>query len=157
MTDVVSASVRSRMMSGIRGKDSRPELQVRRILFAAGYRFRLHRRDLPGTPDIVLPGRRIAIFVQGCFWHAHQGCKYAKLPSTRQEFWRAKLHANVERDQRALQALLSMGWRVLWIWECATRSAQDQQRIKERILDWMSSESSFGEIQVPNAALVQSD
>jgi DNA mismatch endonuclease (patch repair protein) len=134
------------MMSGIKGKDFRPEMQVRRMLFAAGLRFRLHRRDLPGTPDIVLPSRRIVIFVQGYFWHAHQGCKYAKLQSTRQDFWEAKLLANVERDRRALNTLNSLGWRVLWVWECATRSAQDLERLQERILDWIDGGSVFGEI-----------
>ncbi len=157
MTDVVSASVRSRMMAGIKGKDSLPEVQVRRLLFAAGLRFRLHRRDLPGTPDIVLPGRRIAIFVQGCFWHAHQGCKYAKLPSTRQDFWRAKFQANVKRDERAMQELLATGWRVLWVWECAIRSAQTRQFLHERILDWINNGPAFAEISGPTNVSNQLD
>lgn len=157
MTDVVSASVRSRMMSGIKGKDSQPEVQVRQLLFAAGFRFRLHRRDLPGTPDIVLPGRRIAIFVQGCFWHAHQDCKYAKLPSTRPDFWRAKLQANVQRDAHAMQQLLSMGWRVLWVWECAIRSAQTRPLFHERIVDWINNGSAFEEIRGPRNVPNQAD
>ena len=90
MVDIVSPAVRSRMMAGIQGKNTRPEVWVRKTLHAAGYRFRLHRRDLPGAPDIVLPGRKIAIFVHGCFWHMHGGCRLAKLPSTRTEFWQAK-------------------------------------------------------------------
>lgn len=118
MTDVVSPAKRSQMMSGIKGKNSLPEMLVRKALFAMGYRFRLHRRDLPGTPDIAMPGRRIAIFVHGCFWHAHQGCKYAKTPSTRTEFWTAKLQGNIERDRRATDKLAEMGWRVLNVWEC---------------------------------------
>lgn len=102
MSDVVSPEVRSRMMAGIKGKNTRPELQIRRLLFAAGYRFRLHRRDLPGTPDIVMPGKRIAIFVHGCFWHGHQGCKLAKIPSTRTDFWTTKIQANSLRDRIVL-------------------------------------------------------
>ena len=105
------------MMSGIRGKDTKPEMIVRKALFAAGYRFRLHRRDLPGAPDVVMPGRKIAIFVHGCFWHKHAKCKYAKLPSTRPEFWQVKLAGNVERDQKAIDSLMFSGWRVLTVWE----------------------------------------
>src|SRR5690606_34431359 len=105
MADIVSPAVRRRMMSGIKGKNSVPEMKVRRLLFAAGFRFRLHRRDLPGTPDIVMPGRKIVIFVHGCFWHAHRGCKYAKTPSTQTDFWTAKLQANIDRDKRAFNKL----------------------------------------------------
>ena len=108
-------------MSGIRARDTKPEVFVRKALFRAGFRFRLHRRDLPGSPDVVLPGRRVAVFVHGCFWHAHDGCRYAKTPATRREFWESKLAANVERDKRAREVLLSAGWRVLVVWECATR------------------------------------
>lgn len=145
MTDIVEPHVRSRMMSGIKGKNSKPEVLVRRLLFAAGLRFRLHRRDLPGTPDIVLPGRRIAIFVHGCFWHAHSGCRYFKLPTTRPEFWSAKLQGNAERDQKSITSLMSLGWRVLCVWECATRELQDQQ-LGELILGWIHSEQPFAEI-----------
>lgn len=109
MTDIVSPEKRSRMMSRIKGKNSVPEMLVRKVLFAMGYRFRLHRRDLPGTPDITMPRYKIAIFVHGCFWHAHKGCKYAKIPSTRIEFWTAKLRANVDRDQRAVDKLTELG------------------------------------------------
>lgn len=133
------------MMSGIKGQNSKPEVLVRRLLFAAGLRFRLHRRDLPGTPDIVLPRRRIAIFVHGCFWHAHGGCRYFKVPSTRTEFWSAKLQGNVERDQKAIASLMSAGWRVLCVWECATRELQDKQ-LGELILAWINSEQPFAEI-----------
>lgn len=124
MADIVPPSVRSRMMSGIKAKNSQPEILVRRMLFAAGYRFRLHRRDLPGTPDIAMPSKKIAIFVHGCFWHAHKGCKYAKVPATRPDFWIAKLQANVERDQLAIEKLTAMGWRVLCVWECAIRNRE---------------------------------
>jgi DNA mismatch endonuclease (patch repair protein) len=106
------------MMSGIRGKNTRPEIAVRRYLHARGFRFRLHRRDLPGKPDIVLPKYRTAIFVHGCYWHRHEGCKYATTPSTNREFWQQKFHENVERDRRHQAQLADAGWNVLVIWEC---------------------------------------
>ena len=149
MPDVVSPAVRSRMMSGIKGKNSLPEKQVRRLLFAAGYRFRLHRRDLPGTPDIVMPGRKVAIFVHGCFWHVHQKCRYAKMPSTRSEFWAAKLKGNRDRDQRIMDKLTTMGWRVLCVWECATRDLQTLQGLGRQIADWIEGDATFGEIGGP--------
>jgi DNA mismatch endonuclease (patch repair protein) len=105
------------MMSGIRGLNTKPEIIVRKALFATGFRFRLHRKDLPGCPDIVLPRLRVAIFVHGCFWHVHQGCRHARIPTSRREFWEAKLAANVARDVRAVDALLLEGWRVLVVWE----------------------------------------
>ncbi|WP_075256449.1 very short patch repair endonuclease [Herbaspirillum camelliae] len=145
MADIVQPQVRSRMMSGIRGKNSKPEILVRRLLFAAGFRFRLHRRDLAGTPDIVLPSRKIAIFVHGCFWHAHNECRYFKLPSTRPEFWKAKLQGNAKRDQRAIASLISSGWRVLSIWECATREFQEQS-LGEEIISWINGDELSGEI-----------
>lgn len=146
MADIVPPSARSRMMSGIKGKNSLPERLVRRLLFAAGFRFRLHRRDLPGTPDIVMPGRKIAIFVHGCFWHAHKGCKYAKVPATRPDFWIAKLQANVERDQRAIEELTVMGWRVLCVWECATRNHETVKSLTDNLIDWINGDAQFGEI-----------
>jgi DNA mismatch endonuclease (patch repair protein) len=149
MADIVSPSVRSRMMSGIKGKNSSPEKLVRQLLFAAGYRFRLHRRDLPGTPDIALPRRKIAIFVHGCFWHAHKGCKYAKIPATRRDFWIAKFQSNVDRDQRALEKLSEMGWRVLFVWECATRDPETVKALEDNLRDWISGDAQFGEIGGP--------
>ena len=109
MADVVDPETRSRMMSSIRGKDTEPEMAVRRALFAAGFRFRLHRRDLPGAPDVALPGPRVAVFVHGCFWHRHMACSLAKLPAANAEFWRAKLDDNVKRDKRAVAALRTAG------------------------------------------------
>ena len=108
-------------MSGIKGKDTKPEMLIRRILTTAGMRYRLHRRDLPGAPDIVLPGKKVAIFVHGCFWHVHQGCRYATVPATRPEFWKTKLQGNIERDEAASAKLNMLGWRVLLVWECSTR------------------------------------
>ena len=118
--DIVTPTVRSRMMAGIKGKNTEPEMLVRRCLSAAGIRYQLHRRDLPGAPDISLPGARVAIFVHGCFWHVHAGCRFAASPSTRPEFWKAKLQGNVERDEAAIAKLAMLGWRLLIVWECAT-------------------------------------
>jgi len=146
MIDIVSPANRSRMMSGIKGKNSTPEKKVRRLLFAAGYRFRLHRRDLPGTPDIVMPGRKIAIFVHGCFWHFHEGCRYARMPSTRQAFWSAKLQSNIERDKRTMQKLTEMGWRVLNVWECATRNLKKSKELSESLQTWIDGDAVSGEI-----------
>jgi len=134
------------MMSGIRGKNTKPEMIVRKALFAAGYRFRLHRKDLPGVPDIVLPRRKVAIFVHGCFWHMHARCKYAKLPSTRLEFWHDKLSGNALRDQKAIDALLSSGWRVLIVWECATRDAAVATTLQKTIVKWIERGETSGEI-----------
>lgn len=112
----------------------------------AGFRFRLHRRDLPGTPDIVLPKHRIAIFVHGCFWHAHANCGYAKMPATRTKFWSDKLQRNVERDRRAVGDLLAIGWRVLCVWECAVRAARAAGSLEEKMIGWINSGETFGEI-----------
>lgn len=109
---------RSAMMSRIRGRDTQPELAVRRAAHRLGYRFRLHRRDLPGTPDLVFPGRRTVIFVHGCFWHRHEGCRFAYEPKTNVDFWREKFAANVSRDRRVCGELAGMGWRVVTLWEC---------------------------------------
>lgn len=150
MADVVSPAKRSQMMSGIKGKNSLPEMLVRKALFAMGHRFRLHRRDLPGTPDIAMPGRKIAIFVHGCFWHAHQGCTYAKTPSTRTEFWTAKLKGNVDRDRRAAHELAAMGWRVLYVWECSTRDPKAAAALPEALRVWIDSDARAGEIRAPS-------
>jgi len=155
MVDIVNPKKRSQMMAGIKGKNSRPEMLVRKMLFAMGYRFRLHRHDLPGTPDIILPGRRIAIFVHGCFWHVHKECKYARIPSTRSEFWTAKLQRNIDRDQRAIEDLIRMGWRVLSIWECSTRSLAVASLLPQALHQWITGSESFGEISGPSLALGQ--
>ncbi len=146
MSDVVSRETRSRMMSGIRGKDTKPELIVRKALFAAGFRFRLHRRGLPGVPDVVLAGRRVVIFVHGCFWHMHAGCKNAKLPSSRQDFWKEKLGRNVERDKENIDALVGLGWRVLVVWECATREKVAESALRSALTLWIGGEEARGEL-----------
>ncbi|NWD74434.1 DNA mismatch endonuclease Vsr [Pseudomonas gingeri] len=122
--DVVDRATRSRMMAGIRGKDTKPERTVRSFLHTHGYRFRIHRKDLPGKPDIVLPRLKACIFVHGCFWHHHSGCKYAVLPKTRVDFWTEKLEANVERDLKARQKLNKDGWCVITIWECELKNPE---------------------------------
>jgi DNA mismatch endonuclease (patch repair protein) len=109
-------------MAAIRGKHTKPELIVRRGLHRRGLRFRLHRSDLPGRPDLVFPSRRVVVFVHGCFWHAHEGCRYYQLPATHRERWRVKLEENRARDQRHETALRVMGWRVIVVWECELRT-----------------------------------
>ncbi|MEI7714193.1 MAG: DNA mismatch endonuclease Vsr [Rhodospirillales bacterium] len=120
MTDNRTPESRSALMARIGGKNTAPEMIVRRLLHGLGYRFRLHRKDLPGTPDIVLPGRRTTIFVHGCFWHAH-GCKIGQAPKSRLEYWLPKLQENQRRDAVKQASLEALGWRVLTIWQCETR------------------------------------
>lgn len=134
MTDIVDPAIRSRMMSAIRGKDTRPEMLVRRYLHACGIRFRLHSRQLPGRPDIVLPRFRTVVFVHGCFWHRHPACHLASTPATRAEFWATKFSRNVERDRANASALAAMGWQVLTIWECETRDPLLLDQLFWRIL-----------------------
>lgn len=112
---------RSDIMRAVKRAHTKPEILVRRLLHSFGFRFRLHRKDLPGSPDIVLPGPRLAIFVHGCFWHRHPGCCYASMPQTRQEYWLPKFAANVERDAHKEAQLRELGWRVLVVWECETK------------------------------------
>lgn len=122
MADTLTAAERSELMGRVRSKDTQPELAVRRLLHRMGYRYRLHRKDLPGHPDLVFPGPRKVLFVHGCFWHQHPNpeCKIARLPKSRQEFWRPKLEGNRRRDLRQQEALLDLGWRFLVVWECET-------------------------------------
>lgn len=121
MVDVVDKATRSRMMSGIQGKNTRPELLVRKYLHSRGLRFRLHAKELPGKPDLVFPKYKAVVFVHGCFWHRHSGCKYATTPSTREHFWTNKLSENVVRDSYQISALDGLGWRVFVVWECELR------------------------------------
>ena len=123
MTDIVSGRRRSEMMAGIRGRDTAPERAVRRVAHRMGLRFRLHRKDLPGRPDLVFPRHRLAVFVHGCFWHRHEGCRYAYTPKSRVAFWTRKFAENVTRDRRNEDALRDLGWRVLIVWECEARDA----------------------------------
>lgn len=128
MTDTVQPDVRSRIMSGIRGKNTAPELVVRSVAHRLGLRFLLHDQRLPGRPDLVLPKHRTVIFVQGCFWHRHD-CGRATIPKTRTDFWMSKFAKNVERDRRNKQLLEDLGWRVLEIWECETADREEVRRL----------------------------
>lgn len=125
MPDVVDSPTRSRMMRAIKGRNTQPELILRKYLHAQGYRFRLHRKDLPGSPDLVLPRHGMAIFVHGCFWHRHPDCFYATTPGTRTSFWEAKFEANVRRDRVACENLQQQGWRVLVVWECGFKHCRE--------------------------------
>lgn len=124
-------------MARVRGKDTGPEVAVRRLLHGMGYRFRLHRRDLPGTPDIVLPGRRAVVQVHGCFWHQHEGCPRARPPATRRDFWLPKLARNKDRDREAEARLRDLGWRTLVVWECELR---DRETLRSRLLSSLECE-----------------
>lgn len=146
MADIVTSDMRSRMMSRIRGKDTGPERVVRSLLHKSGFRFRLHRRDLPGRPDLVLPKYRAAIFVHGCFWHAHDGCRYFREPKTNPAFWKEKLSANIARDSKNMKSLAEMGWRVLVVWECAIRDKDDLTSLRAAMIRWLRSRKPFGQI-----------
>lgn len=147
MADVVDKATRSRMMSGIRGKDTKPEILIRKALHGRGFRFRLHARDLPGKPDIVLPKHQAVILIHGCFWHGHE-CRLFKWPTTRQEFWASKIRSNTERDARSEEQLRAANWRVLKIWECALKGPGRQpiERITDQISAWLRGQDACGEI-----------
>lgn len=153
MADVVDPATRSRMMSGIRGRDTRPERQLRSALFARGFRFQLHRADLPGRPDLVLPRHRAAIFVHGCFWHQHPGCRFAARPATNEQFWANKLASNVARDAIKIDELRALGWRVAVVWECELR--QDCEATTDRVVRWLQDAAmppALPDVTPPHAA-----
>ena len=120
--DYKVSEARSRNMSAIKSKNTRPEIIVRKFLHSKGYRFRIHRKDLPGSPDIVLPKYKTVVFVHGCFWHRHEGCKYKTTPKTRTEFWENKFNENIKRDKNNFKELKKLNWKVLVIWECELNS-----------------------------------
>lgn len=138
MADRLTKKQRSRVMSRVKNKNTKPEVQVRSMLHRMGYRFRLHRRDLPGAPDVVLPRHRKVIFVHGCFWHNHD-CPRGKRPSTRIEFWNAKLDANVERDRANRKALEEQGWKVLVVWQCELKNSDT---LREKLRRFMEEDTS---------------
>ncbi len=122
MADVHSKEIRSRNMAAIKGKNTKPEMLVRRFLHANGYRYKLHDKNLPGKPDIVLPKYKTVIFVHGCFWHGHKGCKYYVVPKTRTEWWLNKINANIANDVKASKALKKEGWKIINLWECVLKT-----------------------------------
>ena len=132
MADTLTPEQRSERMALIPGKDTRPEMRVRRLAHGMGYRYRLHRSELPGRPDMVFPGQRKVIFIHGCYWHRHDdpSCKLARLPKSRLDFWVPKLEANRVRDRRNMESLKGLGWGVLVVWECETRN---DEVVKEKI------------------------
>ena len=146
MTDVVDSRTRSRMMSGIRGKNTKPEVLIRSKLHRLGYRFRIHDKSLPGKPDIVLKKFSAVIFVHGCFWHRHK-CHLFKWPKTRPDFWRNKINTNYRNDRKALKSLGKLRWRVCVVWECSIKGAtKDIDGVVQEVSDWLLSEKQYLEI-----------
>ncbi|MBU8913324.1 MAG: very short patch repair endonuclease [Spirochaetales bacterium] len=150
MADIVDTETRSRMMSAVRAKNSKLEIAVRRRLFAAGFRYRLHRKGLPGTPDLVFAKYQAVLFVHGCFWHYH-GCHLSKIPSTRSSWWKEKLEANRRRDSKVMSELRNLGWRVLIVWECSFRKSKIDRKnaldsIAEQVGCFLKSEKRLLEI-----------
>jgi DNA mismatch endonuclease (patch repair protein) len=158
MADVLTPEQRRLNMSRIRGKDTRPELVLRRGLHAMGLRFRLHRKDLPGRPDMVFPRYRAAVLVHGCFWHGHD-CPLFKWPATRREFWQAKIEGNCARDLRDLAGLAAAGWRVLVVWECALKGPARLpiDIVLAEIASWLATDTPSGAMQgnPPNDPLIR--
>ena len=134
MTDIFSREKRSQIMSRVSGKNTRPEVVVRSLLHNMGYRFRLHRKDLPGKPDITLPKYKKVVFVHGCFWHGHTDCPRSKLPISNQFFWRDKLGKNKERDKVSVNNLIELGWDVLVVWECEIK---DTHKLKSKLFAFL--------------------
>ncbi|MBR2557795.1 MAG: DNA mismatch endonuclease Vsr [Methanobrevibacter sp.] len=131
MVDKVSKEIRSYNMSRIRSKDTKPEILVRSYLFSRGLRFRKNDKRYPGSPDIVLPKYNTIVFVHGCFWHLHDGCKYARMPKSNVDFWKKKLYGNKERDERNLKELREMGWKVITVWECELKKDKVEQTLED--------------------------
>jgi DNA mismatch endonuclease (patch repair protein) len=154
MTDILGKEQRSAVMSRIRGRDTGPELLVRRALWSSGLRFRLQARNLPGRPDIVLRRWNAVVFVHGCFWHRHEGCPLFRLPATRPEFWESKLRANQHRDARAVRELSEAGWRVLVVWECALK--QDALSTGALAVQWVRQHDDSAELRRSADSVVMS-
>lgn len=135
MTDIKTTEERSRNMAAIKGKDTKPEMIVRKYLFSRGLRFRVQGRKLPGTPDIVFPKYKTAIFVNGCFWHGHEGCKHFRLPKSNVEFWKEKIERNIARDVRNETELKALGWRVIRVWECEIKTVKGREEYLKHLYD----------------------
>lgn len=142
MADIFTPEMRSKIMSHIRSRDTEPEKIVRSLLHRMGYRFRLHRKSLPGCPDVVFPKSKKAIFVHGCFWHGHTSCKRAGIPKTRTEYWFNKISANIERDDKNCKAIIDLGWQVLVIWQCEVKKLD---QLEERLKVFLPSASGGNE------------
>lgn len=153
MIDTVDDATRSRMMSRIRGKNTRPEMQVRAFIHRDGFRFALHRKDLPGRPDLTLPKYCAVVFVHGCFWHAHIGCRYAATPRTRTDFWVRKLGGNRTRDEKNIRLLREMGWRVAVVWECALRGAPEAALVG--LSEFLRSDLGYVEFALPQLPRIE--
>lgn len=145
MKDIVSQETRSKMMSGIKSKNTKPEISIRKLLYKNGFRFRIHVKDLPGKPDIVLRKYNAIIFVNGCFWHKHN-CHLFKIPKTRQEFWENKINKNVNNDEKNIVLLREAGWRICIIWECSLKGIRDLSYVYTQIEDWLKSDITILEI-----------
>ncbi|MBO9740146.1 DNA mismatch endonuclease Vsr [Xanthomonas axonopodis pv. begoniae] len=152
VAEKISPETRSRMMSGIKGKNTRPEIAVRSFLHRNGFRFRLHGSRLPGRPDVVLARWNAVVFVHGCFWHGHSGCRYFKLPKTRTDFWKTKIDSNSQRDALAIHRLRQAGWRVAIIWECALRDEPD--RALDELLRFIRSEDISVEVTSSTSVII---
>lgn len=146
MTDVFTGQKRSEVMSRIRSKDTKPELLVRRYLHGLGFRFRLHKKGIPGRPDLWLPKYNAAIFVNGCYWHQHQGCKFAYTPKQNRQFWKAKFESNIARDMENLAILERRGIRVLVLWECQLKSKANCEKTLPEVANWLRSDRNSHEI-----------
>ncbi|QCD40156.1 DNA mismatch endonuclease Vsr [Duncaniella sp. C9] len=161
MADVKTPEQRSRNMAAIKGKDTKPEIIVRKYLFSRGLRFRVQVKKLPGNPDIVLPKYKTVIFVNGCLWHGHEGCKYFRLPKSNVEFWKEKIERNIERDRESMQALLDLRWKVIRVWECELRNKANREVTLNKIYNSITSADrigySFEETEVPMAAEPEAD
>lgn len=151
MIDIVDRATRSRMMAGIGGRNTLPERHLRSALHARGLRFRIHAKELPGKPDILLPRFRAAVFVHGCFWHRHAECRYATTPATRPEFWQEKFARNISRDAAAIAALGEMEWRVAIVWECALRTPAGVEGSAANLSAWLRGSGNMLEIGDPVA------
>ena len=147
MTDIVTKAVRSRMMSGIRGTNTRPEIRIRQLLHKEGFRFRLHTSHLPGKPDIILPRFQAVVFVHGCFWHGHE-CHLFKWPQTRRTFWKEKITGNRKRDEEVFSMLASDGWRIMVIWECALKGPNRLKNgfLVSQLVQWLRSRKKYFEL-----------
>ena len=135
ITDILTKEERSALMAKVKGKNTKPEIYVRKYLFSKGFRYRVNDPRYPGRPDIILPKYRTAIFVHGCFWHGHESCKYARLPLTNREFWENKIRTNIERDKRNIELLKQEGWKVVVVWQCELRNRRLREERMKRLVE----------------------